>query len=270
MLSIGEFSRVSRITIKALRHYHEQGLLVPELVDEDTGYRYYGTASRQRAAAILVLKDMGFSLSEIGSLLESASDDADLSEALGQKLKEIETGIKEQRARQRRIREFLETLGQTAEMSPPDKEIKDIEVPETLVFGLRHRGRSDEIGRLIGQLFRKAGRYTVGGPFCLYYDGDYKEDDADFEVCAPAKRRMGIEGIDCRMLTGGRAATLVHCGPYRSLGVSYERLFDHVRRSGFSVAFPIREEYLKGPGMVVRGDPAKYRTRLMIFHGPGM
>lgn len=265
MLSIGEFSQAAKITVKALRHYHELGLLAPELVDEETGYRYYGWKSFERARAIRELKDMGFSLAEIGTLFAQASEDAELAGPLRLKLERIESEIRDQRATQRRIREFLAAIEKTGESPQAGREAGEEEVPETLLFGLRHQGRYQEIGRLITQVYRKVGRHAAGGPFCLYYDGEYKEEGADFEVCVPARSRAGMEGLDCRMLPGGSAATLIHIGPYETLGKSYARLYDYVRRRKSSVRLPIREAYLKGPGLIVRGDPARYRTKLMLM-----
>lgn len=62
MLRIGDFSKLSRITIRMLRHYDEIGLLKPEKVDQTTGYRYYEESQLLQAQRIAVLKNMGFGL----------------------------------------------------------------------------------------------------------------------------------------------------------------------------------------------------------------
>ncbi len=265
MLSIGEFSQAAKITVKALRHYHELGLLAPELVDQETGYRYYGWKSLERARAITALKEMGFSLSEIGAIIARTSEDSELAGPLKEKLQQIEAGIREQRAMQDRIRNFLAAIESTGDTPQPGQKPCEEEVPETLLFGLRHQGRYQDVGRLISVIYRKAGRHAAGPPFCLYYDGEYKEEGADFEVCVPARGRSAIEGLDCRMFPPARAAVLVHVGPYETLGKSYSMLFDYARRLKKNIQLPIREEYLKGPGLIVRGDPACYRTKLMLM-----
>ena len=71
MLKIGDFSKLSRISIRMLRHYDEIGLLVPESVDEFTGYRYYSEAQLPLASKIRALKEMGFSLSAISQILKT-------------------------------------------------------------------------------------------------------------------------------------------------------------------------------------------------------
>ena len=67
-LKIGEFSRLGRVTVRALRHYEEIELLVPEIVDRDTGYRYYSVGQLQKIFSITKLKSMGYSLEEIRDL----------------------------------------------------------------------------------------------------------------------------------------------------------------------------------------------------------
>ncbi len=67
-LKIGEFSRLGRVTVRALRHYEEIDLLTPEIVDRDTGYRYYSVGQLQKIFSITKLKSMGYSLEEIRDL----------------------------------------------------------------------------------------------------------------------------------------------------------------------------------------------------------
>jgi len=71
MLKIGDFSKLSRISIRMLRHYDEIGLLMPENVAEYTGYRYYSESLLLQANRIHCLKDMGFSLSLISEILKT-------------------------------------------------------------------------------------------------------------------------------------------------------------------------------------------------------
>ena len=69
-MKIGEFSKLSRVSIRMLRHYDEIGLLIPAAVDALSGYRYYRADQLRTAARITALKDMGFSLSAIGEILK--------------------------------------------------------------------------------------------------------------------------------------------------------------------------------------------------------
>ena len=70
MLKIGEFSRLSQVTIKTLHHYDELGLLKPARIDPTTNYRFYTVEQLPRIHRIMALKEMGLSLEQIGLLLE--------------------------------------------------------------------------------------------------------------------------------------------------------------------------------------------------------
>ena len=74
MLKIGEFSKLSRISIRMLRHYDEIGLLRPVRIDAFTGYRYYGEDQLPLAGQIAALRDMGFGLSAISEVLACGGD----------------------------------------------------------------------------------------------------------------------------------------------------------------------------------------------------
>src|SRR4051812_38218287 len=98
MFSIGEFSRASGITVKALRHYHEQGLLVPTRVDAQSGYRYYDAALLERARVLVYLRGLEFPLDEIARILESAEDDRQLLQAMERHRAAIDLRIKRLRS----------------------------------------------------------------------------------------------------------------------------------------------------------------------------
>src|SRR5690242_9413196 len=74
MFSIGEFSKITGLTVKALRLYHEEGLLIPSSVDAQTGYRYYDPRLIQAARTIALLRKLEFPLSEIKTLLHYDSE----------------------------------------------------------------------------------------------------------------------------------------------------------------------------------------------------
>jgi len=99
----------------------------------------------------------------------------------------------------------------------------------------------------------------------LYYDGEYREDDADLEACIPVRKAVNAEGISVRELPGGRCVSLLHEGPYEELGRSYAKILEYVRKKGYKTVLPTREVYLKGPGMFLRGNPQKYLTEIQIL-----
>ena len=69
MLKIGDFSKLSKLTVKALRFYEKEGLLHPAHVDEWTGYRFYEANQLETAATIKALRQLDFSVEEIRAYL---------------------------------------------------------------------------------------------------------------------------------------------------------------------------------------------------------
>jgi DNA-binding transcriptional MerR regulator len=269
MFAIGEFSKITGLTVKTLRFYHEKGLLAPSYVNEATGYRYYNAADVERARVIRHLRDLGFSLEQIGLILAESREDADLVGWLERRRREVAAriaGEKETLAALDRIiaqeKEGIVMSGQTTFA------IEEKDVPAMLIAGIRMRGKYSDCGKAFGVLCRKLGRHAAGKPQCLYYDGEYKEDDADFEPCIPVRRAVDAEGIVCRELPAGHCVSLVHKGPYEELGRSYEKIFAYIHEKGYRPLIPSREVYLKGPGMIFRGNPKNYLTEIQVLVEP--
>lgn len=99
MLRIGEFSRLSQVTIKALRYYDDMGLLKPAHIDPFTGYRYYTVEQLPLIHRIIAFKELGLSLEQIGSLLSDNLPLEQMREILAQQQAEIKQRIYEEQAR---------------------------------------------------------------------------------------------------------------------------------------------------------------------------
>ncbi|MEW6237201.1 MAG: GyrI-like domain-containing protein, partial [Candidatus Omnitrophota bacterium] len=123
-----------------------------------------------------------------------------------------------------------------------------------------------DCGKAFSTLGRKAGRWLAGKPFNLYYDCGYKEDGADIESCFPVRQpNKEIEGVNVRTLPGGKCISLMHKGPYDRLGRSYEKITAYAKEKGYKLSVPSREIYIKGPGMIFKGNPEKYLTEIQMM-----
>ena len=261
---IGEFSQVVRLSAKTLRYYDEEGLLKPTRTDALTGYRYYGAAAAERAAAVRELRALGFSVPEVREILAHCGEDEEIVPYLKRRSAEIARLITDYRATERRIRQFVAYQEELLAMKlNRDIVIKDL--PEIAIASIRYRGRYDEVGKYFGPLAKAAGRWTAGAPFCLYHEAEYSETAADIELAVPVRRPVEGGGVTSRRLPGGRAATLVHQGPYDTIGDSYQKLYDYLKSVQAKTLLPSREVYLKGPGMFLAGNPKKYLTELQIL-----
>src|SRR5262249_26598380 len=150
-------------------------------------------------------------------------------------------------------------------MTAQNHEVEERDLPPVLVAGIRMTGHYRDCGQGFAQLGRKLRSNIAGAPLCLQYDGEYRDGDANFEPCFPVRREASVPGASVRTLPGGRCVALVHRGPYEELGRSYERVLRYVKERGYRVTLPSREVYLKGPGMIFRGNPKKYLTEIQLL-----
>src|SRR5574341_666134 len=97
MYSIGEFSRITGLTVKTLRFYADEGLLPPAFVDPETGYRYYDDARTETARVIVALRQLEFSVREIAEILAGHDDEGDILSFLERQRDRIEARLQHER-----------------------------------------------------------------------------------------------------------------------------------------------------------------------------
>lgn len=265
MFSIGEFSKITGLTVKTLRFYHERGVLVPAHIEAGSGYRYYDQRNVETARAVVALRDCGFGLDEIQLIIRDHADEADILGYLQQRKQSLRERIRSDRDLVSVIDRIIKNEQEARHVAEHSAfEVEEKDVPSILIAGIRMQGRYEDCGKAFAKLGRSIGRYISGKPLCLYYDDSYREDDADFEPCMPVKRLVEVDGIDVRKLDACRCACLVHRGPYNELGRSYERLIQYTKDKGYTIRLPTREVYVKGPGMIFKGNPKKYLTEIQF------
>ena len=265
VFTIGEFSKITGLTVKTLRFYHEQGLLIPTSVDDETGYRYYDRSKIETARIITHLRSLDLSLDEIGTILRNAGDDADLREVMERQKSLLETKI-QALSRDRAVAEPVPGREEEARklMKQSPFQIEEKHTDPILVAGIRMKGRYADCGPIFARLGKSLGRYINGKPLMLLYDSEYREDGRRLEPCMPVRNCKPVDGISIRQLPGGRCVSLLHKGPYDQLGQSYAKILDYVRGKDYEVQVPTREIYHKGPGMIFRGNPKNYLTEIQI------
>ena len=265
MFSSGDFSKVSNLSIKALRLYHEAGILIPKLVDKDTGYRYYDFDNVERARVIVLLRQMMFSVEDIKTLFKRCNDDMDALAFLESQRTELESKIREMKQAKSVLDKIVDSERRALTLIKSQTfKIEEKILPSVVMAAIRIKGSYPEIGKIFSQLVRSAGGSLAGKPFGLFYDTEYKESDADFEGCFPVKSKVNKEGISFRELVGGRAITLVHPGPYENIGRSYAKVHSYINEHGYQARTPTREIYIKGPGAIFKGNPNNYLTEIQM------
>jgi len=215
MFKIGEFSRLTQVSIRMLRYYDETGLLKPAEIDKFTNYRLYSTEQISTLNKIIFLRDLGFSVSEIAVTLDNW-DNEFITNQLENKRLEIENLIKAEQDKLSKIELAKKDIRQEKIAINYNVSIKSI--PSYQVFSLR-RIVPDYYAE--GQLWKEMSAFAdennipvSSNTFTIYHDPDYREKDVDLEICAPVAK-MGenmngfvyrhtepVEMMACTMVSG--------------------------------------------------------------------
>jgi effector-binding domain-containing protein len=257
LLPIGRFAKATRLSIKALRHYDELGLLRPALVDPSSGYRYYRPAQANQAEAIRILRSLEMPLEEIGELLAEGGG-----ELAAKRLRLHRERLEARLAEHRRMLAFLERLLDREDVMPYEVTVR--ELPAQPVAATRTTTTLREISSAIragmvaveAELERR-GIEPAGPPLVVYHADQVLDEDtsAPIEVCWPVAAPLAAAGeVYGTELAGGPAAVTVHRGPYAEIGPAYHTVSGWIADHGHELAGGPREVYLNDPGQVDEGD----------------
>lgn len=257
MFKIGDFSRVCRIPVSALRYYADIGLFEPTSTDTFTGYRYYSLSQLPRLNRILALKDLGLSLTEIKTLLDSG-DELNVDELRGMlKLRqaELKQELADRQSQLNRVEARLIQIQMEGKM--PDQEIVLKQIEKQTVLAYRFTAESsDALGAMLGQiyptLFAK-GIMMASAPGILYHDPDFNPNAIDVEVIYPVKQDMKPVDINetvqmtIRELPEVQVASITHKGDYDALESCYKAVGQWIENNQYTIAAAPRELYLSPP-----------------------
>ena len=243
MLTIGDFSRLSRVTPRMLRHYDSLGLLRPEEVGEN-GYRYYRQEQLSDLVKIQWLKGYGFSLGEIGPLLE------------------LEDGALLPRLRQRRLdlcRELSRQQGIIHQIEADILRMEGIKImenqyhvilledPEQKVFSIRETIGVDQYHDFFARLYREAearGLAQAGPIQMLYHDEEFSHEHSDVE----AQMVVAQDGPDVKIKPAYTCAAVQHRGPYENLHLAYNALCGWLaEHTEYRICGPAMDRYFGDP-----------------------
>ncbi|HWS38653.1 MAG TPA: MerR family transcriptional regulator [Actinoplanes sp.] len=265
LIPIGRFSRMSRLSIKALRFYDEQGLLTPAWVDPDSGYRHYRRGQAGRAETIRVLRLIDMPVTEIRDLL--ADDDPELT---GKRLVMHRERLRDRLAEQERMLRFLERLiDRGGNVMPYQVTVK--EVADAPVAGLRLNASLATVGTVLQHGFGtvagalgQAGVAPAGPPFVVYHDVIDEQTEGEIEICFPVPAGTVIPAgpVHYRELPGGTVASTVHRGPYQEISPAYHVVTGWIEENGVAAHGAPREIYLNDPQTV--GSPEELITEVQF------
>lgn len=258
MIRIGDFSKLSRVSVKTLRYYDEMGLLKPVSVDRFTGYRLYEISQLSVLNRILALKELGFSLEEIGRLLDGGLSVEQMRGMLKLRETEARQKVQEEAERLARVEAWLGQIEQENEMSKYDVVINNVEAVK--IASVRDVVPTPpEQGGLWGELEGYLAMSRVrpnGACFTLYHDEEYKERDWDLEVCEPITDELTeSRRVKVRSLPASTMACAVHNGPFVTISEAYAAIGKWIESNGYRIVGPCREVYLKPAKNGSQTDP---------------
>lgn len=249
MYRIGEFSKLTKTTIKALRYYDDVGLLKPEKIDKFTNYRFYTTNQLMELHRIQSLRQIGLSIEEIKLVLHNkVSTEIVLKKRKAEVLSEIADG-QDQLSRI----EFI-LSGQEEEIFMNYQAIVK-ELPECIVYSkemtVSNYGLLSDIIPTIGeQLLKKYPNIKCSVPeycFITYLDGEYREKDVNVEFCEAVETKMpDFEDIKFKKIDSVLAVSVMHKGGYNSLPQAYSFAFKWIEQNGYTAVDNPRENYIDG------------------------
>ncbi len=265
MFKIGDFSKLTRVSIRMLRYYDEEGLFKPAYTDPLTGYRQYAMEQIPLLNKIVFLRDAGFSIAEISAAV--LEGEAELLTRLHAKRQEVLSTIEAERQRVDRLTRAIRDVGKDTFTMHYDISIKSM--PAYQVLSLRG---------ILPDYFAEAGlwaRMTAfveknriqaqGATFALYHDQDHREHNVDVEICAEvAQTGENRDGFIFRRVEPVplMAYTMVY-GPFERIAGAYASFLHFLEQNGqYELLWPNRQIVHRGPWN--EESPERYLTELQI------
>lgn len=244
MLKIGEFSKLSHLTVKALRFYEKEGLLLPESIDEWTGYRFYETSQLEEAAKIKAYRQLGLSIEEIKSI-QKGSDLKLIFAAKAEKLKKQKEEID--------VR--LSIINHILEDKKMKYQVTVKEIPSAIVYYTEVNIKNyAEMMTIIPELGTECMALNPDikctlppYEFCEYLDEEHKETDILIRH-NEAVDRFGKESerIKFREIPEVKVLSIFHKGSYDEIGEAYAYIMKYAKDNGYKVSGLSRECYIDG------------------------
>lgn len=263
MFTIGDFARHGRVSVRMLRHYDAVGLLSPARVDPCSGYRYYRPAQLARLNRVIALKDLGFTLEQVRTILDEDVSTGELRGMLRLRRAQLESAAAEAAARLARVEARLRSI--ESEGAMPDIDVVVTSLRPVRVAELTGTARSFEphhIGPVVGPLFEELSRRldaagsTPTGPGLARYEENPGEDTVTVRAGLPVADAPGdlpvVEVPGVRL-----AATAIHRGSMEGVLPTAQALARWIAEQGYRPVGLPREVTLDCPD-----DPDAWVTEL--------
>ena len=256
MLTIGEFSRLTHLSVRTLRRYHEAALLEPAVVDEATGYRYYGVDQIPIAQVIHRLRELDVPLGDVQRILRTP--DPEVRAALvADHLQRLEHELDRTRTAVVSLRRLLRPDPAPIEVELRAEPARTVAAVDAVVG---HDDMAAWFAGAVAELEAAVGP-AASGPLGGNYDNalfQQERGQALLYLPTPTPPRSGrVHPAD---LPPVELAVTTHVGEHDGAEVTYGQLGTWVVKNAMSVAGPVREVYVVGPRDTP--DPGAWRTEI--------
>jgi len=253
MLSIGEFSNICKLSIKTLRYYSEIGLVNPEEINPQTGYRYYSINQLEQVLFINRLKSYNFSLEQIKSIMDTAADNNDiLIEKLLIKKEEIEKSIQESKSRVKQLQLDLDNLkkGKNLISYMDNIGVHLVDFPKINILCIRkkiHKANmaleyQKSFNKLLNKIISEE-LTLISKPMVMFHSMEFDEYGLETEFAFQVEECV----TGTRDFQPGLCLKSVHKGPYSELPSTYATLLKHSEKEGFKITSSLFEIYITDP-----------------------
>jgi DNA-binding transcriptional MerR regulator len=267
-LSIGDFAKMTYLSIKSLRRYHDMGLLIPAEVDGASGYRYYAPNQVAVGQVIRRFRDLGMPLEQVKEVL-NAPDPAVRNDVIVAHLREMESAL-------RQTQETVSSLRALLERPAAPIEVVHRSVTPARVLAISEPVAMADIEPWWQEAFDElhdaleaTGAQRAGPDGALYASEFFTDDRGDVVAFVPAGAEATRAGGRVRLMEipGAELAVTVHRGAFSELDRTYGALGTYVCEREIGVQGPIREHYL----VTDTPDESQHRTEVCwpVFHIKG-
>lgn len=249
MLKIGDFSRLSRVSIRMLRYYDDADLIRPVMVDKYTGYRYYSENQLLIIGKITALKNMGFGVAAIKEILKYEDEPAEMERMFNIQKTQLMEEAEVLRNRMKLLDAAIDMLRKDVTMKY-DYVVKQI--PERYVASVRQIiPKYEEEGRLWHYLFSETSDQKMipcGPSMAVLHDKEYKENDVDVEVQIEVKGNFAdTEHVRFKMEPAIQVASTTFNGSYDQFSDVYASLAAWILQNGYECCGPMMDIYHVSP-----------------------
>ena len=236
--SIGDLSKITRVSGKTLHQYHLDGLVVPDRIDKFSQRRFYSEKSFHRVEVVRQLTKLGLPAEVIKDILARYMDPGHFIKRFQESIKHTGNSWETHGITHEAIENIINPI---PENTPHVGKVEVKVLPDVLVAAKRITSKSESLFPHLDELHTACNGSHSGDPIILFHDEHQYEDEMDLEFCLPVSGDFKSHGISTRELKGTRAVSVQYKGRLSSIWKAYARIVNHLNDRNLAIQSPSRE-----------------------------